>query len=152
MPSFIELREVTKTYSTLQQKTLLALQDISFQVGQGEFVSVVGASGCGKTTLLKIVAGLMSHDGEVRVGGVPVRGPRQDIGFVFQQPVLLPWRTVLENTLLPIEVLGLDRSHYEQQARRILQTVGLSDFVDKYPFELSGGIQQRVSLTRALVY
>jgi NitT/TauT family transport system ATP-binding protein len=152
MPSFIELREVTKTYSTLQQKTLLALQDISFQVGQGEFVSVVGASGCGKTTLLKIVAGLMSHDGEVRVGGVPVRGPRQDIGFVFQQPVLLPWRTVLENTLLPIEVLGLDRSHYEQQARRILQTVGLSDFVDKYPFELSGGMQQRVSITRALVY
>jgi NitT/TauT family transport system ATP-binding protein len=152
MPSFIELREVTKTYSTLQQKTLLALQDISFQVGQGEFVSVVGASGCGKTTLLKIVAGLMSHDGEVRVGGVPVKGPRQDIGFVFQQPVLLPWRTVLENTLLPIEVLGLDRSHYEQQARRILQTVGLSDFVDKYPFELSGGMQQRVSITRALVY
>lgn len=152
MPSFIELREVTKTYPTLQQESLLALQDISFEVGQGEFVSVVGASGCGKTTLLKIVAGLIPHDGEVRVGGALVKGPRQDIGFVFQQPVLLPWRTVLENTLLPIEVMGLDRTRYEQQAREILQTVGLSEFVDKYPFELSGGMQQRVSITRALVY
>ena len=149
---FIELREVTKTYLTLQQETLLTLQDISFEVGQGEFVSIVGASGCGKTTLLKIVAGLIPHDGEVWVRGVPVKGPRRDIGFVFQQPVLLPWRTVLENTLLPIEVMGLDPSRYEQLAREILQTVGLSEFVDKYPFELSGGMQQRVSITRALVH
>jgi NitT/TauT family transport system ATP-binding protein len=152
MPPFIELRKVTKTYTTLQQETLLALQDISFEVGQGEFVSVVGASGCGKTTLLKIVAGLIPYEGEVRVGGEPVRGPRQDIGFVFQQPVLLPWRTVLENALLPIEVMGLERSHYEKRARDILQTVGLAEFVDKYPFELSGGMQQRVAITRALVY
>ena len=152
MPSFIELREITKTYPTLQQETLLALQNISFEVGRGEFVSVVGASGCGKTTLLKIVAGLLPHEGEVLVGGEPVTGPRQDIGFVFQQPVLLPWRTVLENTLLPIEVMGLDRSRYERQARAILQKVGLSEFVDKYPFELSGGMQQRVAITRALVY
>ena len=152
MPSFIELREITKTYPTLQQETLLALRNISFEVGRGEFVSVVGASGCGKTTLLKIVAGLLPHEGEVLVGGEPVTGPRQDIGFVFQQPVLLPWRTVLENTLLPIEVMGLDRSRYERQARAILQKVGLSEFVDKYPFELSGGMQQRVAITRALVY
>lgn len=89
MPSFIELQEVTKTYSTLESKTLLAIKDMSFSVGQGEFVSVVGASGCGKTSLLKIIAGLITCDGEVRVGGVPVEGPRQDIGFVFQQPVEL---------------------------------------------------------------
>ncbi len=152
MPSFIELREVTKTYTTLQQQTLRALQDISFEVEQGEFVSVVGASGCGKTTLLKIVAGLIPYQGEVRVGGQPVKGPLQEIGFVFQQPVLLPWRTVLENTLLPIEVMGLDRSRYEERARALLETVGLSEFADKYPFELSGGMQQRVSITRALVY
>ena len=152
MPSFIELREVTKTYQTLQQETLLALQDISFGVEQGEFVSVVGASGCGKTTLLKIVAGLIGYQGEVRVGGAPVTGPRQDIGFVFQQPVLLPWRTVLENTLLPVEVMGLDRARYQERAGALLEMVGLSEFADKYPFELSGGMQQRVSITRALVY
>ncbi|MEE8350284.1 MAG: ABC transporter ATP-binding protein [Acidobacteriota bacterium] len=152
MPSFIEVREVTKTYSTLQQELLTALQDISFDVEQGEFVSVVGTSGCGKTTLLKIVAGLIPYQGEVRVGGALVKGPRQDMGFVFQQPVLLPWRTVLDNTLLPVEVMGLDRSRYERKARELLETVGLSGFADKYPFELSGGMQQRVSITRALVY
>lgn len=153
MPSFIELRNVTKSYRTLQEEDLLALQDVSFEVGKSEFVSVVGASGCGKTTLLKIIAGLIPHSsGEVRIGGSSVKGPRKDIGFVFQQPVLLPWRTVLENTLLPIEVMGLPREEYRKRALDILDRVGLSGFSDKYPFELSGGMQQRVAITRALVY
>jgi NitT/TauT family transport system ATP-binding protein len=153
MPSFIELRNVTKSYRTLQEEDLLALQDVSFEVGKSEFVSVVGASGCGKTTLLKIIAGLIPHSsGEVRIGGSSVKGPRKDIGFVFQQPVLLPWRTVLENTLLPIEVMGLPREEYGKRALDILDRVGLSGFSDKYPFELSGGMQQRVAITRALVY
>ncbi len=153
MASFIELQQVTKSYRTLQEEDLLALQDVSFEVGKGEFVSVVGASGCGKTTLLKIIAGLISHSsGEVLIGGSSVKGPRQDIGFVFQQPVLLPWRTVLENTLLPVEVMDLPREQYRKRALEILDMVGLSEFVGKYPFELSGGMQQRVSITRALVY
>ena len=153
MPSFIELRNLTKSYRTLQEEDLLALQDVSFEVGKSEFVSVVGASGCGKTTLLKIIAGLIPHSsGEVLIGGSSVKGPRKDIGFVFQQPVLLPWRTVLENTLLPIEVMGLPREEYGKRAQDILDRVGLSGFSDKYPFELSGGMQQRVAITRALVY
>ncbi len=153
MPSFIELRNVTKSYRTMQEEDLLALQDVSFEVGKSEFVSVVGASGCGKTTLLKIIAGLIPHSsGEVRIGGSSVKGPRKDIGFVFQQPVLLPWRTVLENTLLPIEVMGLPREEYGRRAQDILDRVGLSGFSNKYPFELSGGMQQRVAITRALVY
>lgn len=153
MSSFIELRNVTKSYRTMQEEDLLALQDVSFEVGKSEFVSVVGASGCGKTTLLKIIAGLIPHSsGEVRIGGSSVKGPRKDIGFVFQQPVLLPWRTVLENTLLPIEVMGLPREEYRKRALDILDRVGLSGFSDKYPFELSGGMQQRVAITRALVY
>ncbi len=153
MPSFIELRHVTKTYRTLQDEDLLALQDVSFDIGKGEFVSVVGTSGCGKTTLLKIVAGLIPKSGgEVLIGGSPVEGPRKDIGFVFQQPVLLPWRTVLENTLLPIEVMGLPLDKYRERANEILDMVGLTGFADRYPFELSGGMQQRVSITRALVF
>ncbi len=153
MPSFIELRQVTKSYRTLQDEDLLALQDVSFDIAKGEFVSIVGTSGCGKTTLLKIVAGLIPRSGgEVLIGGSSVEGPRRDIGFVFQQPVLLPWRTVLENTMLPIEVMGLPLDQYRERAHEILDMVGLTGFADRYPFELSGGMQQRVSITRALVY
>ena len=153
MPSLIELRQVTKSYRTLQDEDLLALQDVSFDIAKGEFVSIVGTSGCGKTTLLKIVAGLIPRSaGEVLIGGSSVEGPRRDIGFVFQQPVLLPWRTVLENTMLPIEVMGLPLDQYRERAHEILDMVGLTGFADRYPFELSGGMQQRVSITRALVY
>ena len=153
MPSFIELRQVTKSYRTLQDEDLLALQDVSFDIAKGEFVSIVGTSGCGKTTLLKIVAGLIPRSGgEVLIGGSSVEGPRRDIGFVFQQPILLPWRTVLENTMLPIEVMGLPLDQYRERAHEILDMVGLTGFADRYPFELSGGMQQRVSITRALVY
>ncbi len=146
-PYAIEIEDVWFSY----ERTMI-LQEVNIALEQGEFLGIIGPNGGGKTTLLKIVAGLIPYQGEVRVGGALVKGPRQDMGFVFQQPVLLPWRTVLDNALLPVEVMGLDRSRYERQARELLQTVGLSGFADKYPFELSGGMQQRVSIIRALVY
>jgi NitT/TauT family transport system ATP-binding protein len=153
MAALIELKGVTKTYRTLEGSDLLALRDVSFAVGERQFVSIVGASGSGKTTLLQILAGLIPKSGgEIRLRGTAVEGPQNDIGFVFQQAVLLPWRTVLENLMLPVEVMGLDRARHRQRARDLLALVGLSGFENKYPFELSGGMQQRVSISRALVY
>src|SRR5262249_16493270 len=119
----------------------------------GEFVSLVGTSGCGKTTLLKIVAGLLAPTaGRVVVGGRPVNGPNQDIGFVFQRAVLLRWRTVLENVLLQAEVRKLDIRDYTKRARKLLQLVDLEGFEDKYPHQLSGGMQQRASICRSLLH
>ena len=153
MPPFIEIRHLTKAYHTRHGQNILALEDISCEIEEGEFVSVVGASGCGKTTLLKIVAGLIPKgQGEVVIGGVPVESPRQDTGFVFQQPVLLPWRTVLANVMLPVEVMSLDPEYHRARALETLAMVGLEEFADRYPFELSGGMQQRVAIARALVY
>jgi NitT/TauT family transport system ATP-binding protein len=153
MAALIAIKGVSKTYQTLEGSDLLALKDISFEVGERQFISIVGASGSGKTTLLQILAGLIPKSaGEIRLRGASVEGPQSDIGFVFQQAVLLPWRTVLENLMLPVEVMGLDRTLYRQRARDLLALVGLSGFENKYPFELSGGMQQRVSISRALVY
>ena len=153
MAALIEIKKVTKTYQTLEGSELLALEDISFEVGERQFISIVGASGSGKTTLLQIMAGLIPKSGgEIRLRGAPVDGPQNDIGFVFQQAVLLPWRTVIQNLMLPVEVMGLDRMRYRGHARDLLALVGLSGFENKYPFELSGGMQQRVSISRALVY
>jgi NitT/TauT family transport system ATP-binding protein len=122
-------------------------------VGDGEFVSLVGPSGCGKTTLLMILAGLVPQTGgRVRFRDIEVRGPRTEIGLVFQRPVLLPWRTVLQNVLLPAEVLGLGKDELLTRARELLQLVGLAGFENTYPWELSGGMQQRAAITRALVY
>ena len=114
---------------------------------------MVGPSGCGKTTLLKILAGLMPPSrGDARLRGTPITGPRQDIGVVFQSPVLFPWRTVLDNVLLPIDVQGLPRERHRRAALDLLALVGLEGFERRYPWELSGGMQQRVALTRALVH
>jgi len=151
--ALIEIRGVSKTYPTMEGSELVALKDISFAIAERCFISIVGASGSGKTTLLQILAGLIPKSGgEIRMRGEPVDGPQHNIGFVFQQAVLLPWRTVLENLMLPVEVMGLDRSAYRQRARDLLGLVGLSGFENKYPFELSGGMQQRVAISRALVY
>ncbi len=128
-----------------------ALQDISFSVADGEFVSIVGPSGCGKTTLLRCVARLLrATAGQVLLDGYPVTKPGPHLGFVFQSPLLLPWRTALANISYGPELAGRDRRETGEQARRLIELVGLSGFEHSYPHELSGGMQQRVNLARAL--
>jgi NitT/TauT family transport system ATP-binding protein len=148
----IEIAHLEKIFLTVRNARIQALSDISLSVREREFVTVVGPSGCGKTTLLKILAGLAPVTaGVVRVAGTPVAAPRRDIGIVFQNPVLLPWRTIMENVLLPAEVQGIPSATARSRARDLLKMVGLSDFEDKYPMELSGGMQQRAAISRALV-
>jgi NitT/TauT family transport system ATP-binding protein len=150
-PDFIALDRVGMTYEA-QSGPVEALRDITFGVGRGEFVALVGPSGCGKSTLLRIVAGLRPPTaGDVTVDGRPVTRPIAQVGMVFQAPVLLKWRTVLDNVLLPAELAGLEARRYRDRARELLQLVGLGDFEAKLPRELSGGMQQRVSLCRALL-
>lgn len=151
-PAAMWVRNLSKTYRG-GQRPVLALDDIDFQIGEGEFISIVGPSGCGKSTLLKIMTGLITcSSGEVLLRGAAVTRPRQDIGTVFQSPVLFPWRTVLHNVLLPIDVLQRSRSDYLPKAKELLSLVGLSGFEDRYPWELSGGMQQRVAISRGLVH
>ena len=129
-----------------------ALAGISLSVGAGEFVSLVGPSGCGKSTLLRIVAGLRpATEGAVRVAGTIVREPIADIGMVFQAPVLLKWRSILQNVLLPAELAGKDAGALKARAEQLLDMAGLKGFGDKLPRELSGGMQQRAALCRALL-
>jgi NitT/TauT family transport system ATP-binding protein len=151
-PEAISVRQLTRSYVT-RDGPLAALERIRFAVAEGELVAVVGPSGCGKSTLLKILAGLLpASSGEARLRGTPIAGPRRDIGVVFQSPVLFPWRSVLDNVLLPVDVQGLPRARYADIARELLALVGLDGFERRYPWELSGGMQQRVALTRALVH
>ncbi len=148
----IAVRGLAKTYLTRDGR-LPALERISFDVAEGEFVAVVGPSGCGKSTLLKILAGLLPPSaGEASLRGAAITGPRRDIGVVFQSPVLFPWRTVLDNVLLPVDVQGLGRARSTPTAVELLALVGLAGFERRYPWELSGGMQQRVALTRALIH
>jgi NitT/TauT family transport system ATP-binding protein len=150
--AIIDVAQLDKIFVTVRNERVHALHDISLSVREREFVTVVGPSGCGKTTLLKILAGLVpATAGTVRVDGRPVAAPRRDIGIVFQNPVLLPWRTVMENVLLPAEVQGIPLGEARRRARDLLRMVGLADFEDKYPMELSGGMQQRAAISRALV-
>jgi len=149
----IAVSSLEKTYLTRAGSRIRALADVTLDVADGEFVTIVGPSGCGKTTLLRILGGLLSgSSGSVELLGRRVTGPSRNVGMVFQDPVLLPWRTVLENVLLPVVVLRLDRQTYRQRALDLLGLVGLAGFEDKYPHELSGGMRQRVSLARALVH
>jgi NitT/TauT family transport system ATP-binding protein len=148
----IAVRGLSKHYVTRDGR-LSALERISFGVAEGDFIAVVGPSGCGKSTLLKILAGLLPpSSGEASLRGTPIAGPRRDIGVVFQSPVLFPWRTVLDNVLLPVDVQGLGRARCAPTALELLDLVGLAGFERRYPWELSGGMQQRVALTRALVH
>jgi len=148
----IHVKGLRKEYGT-PRGTVLALDGIDFTVGEGEFVAVVGPSGCGKSTLLKILAGLLpATRGEVNLRSVPITGPRRDIGVVFQSPVLFPWRTVLDNVLLPVDVQRLGRDHNRSRALELLALVGLRGFEHRYPWELSGGMQQRVAITRGLIH
>jgi len=147
----IELDRVGMVYQT-SSGPVEALRDISLTVNRGEFVSLVGPSGCGKSTLLRIIAGLRpATSGAVTVNAVQVAKPISNIGMVFQSPVLLKWRTILDNVLLPVELTGLARAKYRQRAFDLLRLVGLGDFASKLPGELSGGMQQRVSICRALL-
>jgi NitT/TauT family transport system ATP-binding protein len=129
-----------------------ALSDVSLNVRRGEFIALVGPSGCGKSTLLRIVAGLhQATRGSVRVNGAKVTKPIAAVGMVFQAAVLLRWRTILDNVLLPAELAGLDRRKYRDRAFELLRLTELEEFADKRPYELSGGMQQRASLCRALL-
>ena len=149
----IVCRELAKIYETRDGHNVLALASINLSIKDGEFLTVVGPSGCGKSTLLKVLGGLTDITrGEALLNGSPIVGPRRDIGVVFQSPTLLPWRTVLDNVMLPIHVLGLDRTEGEERARGLIEMVGLAGFEMKYPNELSGGMQQRVAISRALVH
>jgi NitT/TauT family transport system ATP-binding protein len=148
----LEFARLEKTYAT-RDGAVHALDGITFRVRKGEFVSIVGPSGCGKSTLLKIMLGVVPYDGgEVRLAGKLVKGPQLGAGMVFQTAALPPWRRVLDNVLLPIEVLGLPRRDYLEKARSLLAMVGLAGFERKLPNELSGGMQQRVSICRALIH
>lgn len=132
---------------------LVALRDINVSISPNEFVSFVGPSGCGKSTLLNIIAGLQRPStGRVLLNGSEVRSPSRNVGFMFQAPVLLPWRTVQKNVLLPAEILGTDTKMATERARAAIELVGLSEFARSYPRELSGGMQQRMALARVLAY
>jgi NitT/TauT family transport system ATP-binding protein len=145
-------RGLSKTYATAGAGEVTALKNLDFEIYDGEFVSVVGQSGCGKSTLLKVLAGLLPFSaGSVELNGMPLRGPSNETAVVFQSPVLLPWRTVFENVLLPIEFRKLPSSHYKQKALDLLKMVGLHEFAQRFPYELSGGMQQRAAIVRALV-
>jgi NitT/TauT family transport system ATP-binding protein len=132
--------------------TVEALRGIDLTIAEGEFVAVIGRSGCGKSTLLRLIAGLLPPTaGEVRVSGTRVTGPRRDIAMMFQRPALLPWRSVIDNVLLPAEIHGTDRAASRRRAEGLLATAGLNGFQRRLPHELSGGMQQRVALCRALI-
>jgi NitT/TauT family transport system ATP-binding protein len=148
----IEIKKVSKTYKT-QDGEVPSLQPLEFDVNEGEFLVVVGPSGCGKSTLLKLIAGLLppSH-GEIRVENRVVTSPHRDVGIVFQSALLLPWRRVLENVMMPVEVKGLPVEEYRKRALGLIKMVGLDGFERKYPWQLSGGMQQRAAICRALVH
>ena len=149
----ISCDKIGKTYETLEGGDVVALESIDLELSAKEFVSVVGPSGCGKSTLLKILAGLIpASSGEARLFDDAITGPRRDVGMVFQSPTLLEWRSVLSNVMLPVDVLGLDRKAGRETALSLLDMVELGGFENKYPGELSGGMQQRVSISRALVH
>jgi NitT/TauT family transport system ATP-binding protein len=155
----VELRQVSLAYGSGPNR-MQALEDATLSIAKGEFIAVVGPSGCGKSTLMKLVTGLLPPTGgEVRVHGQAVKGPIRGVGMAFQAPTLMPWRTTLDNILLPLEVVEphkrrfrANKAEYVARGEALLASVGLGGFGDKYPWQLSGGMQQRSSLCRALVH
>jgi NitT/TauT family transport system ATP-binding protein len=159
--SFVRFDKVWLAYNDeLLAKEQFAVEDISLDVGEGEFIAIVGPSGCGKSTFMKLATGLkMPSRGSIAIGGQPVTGPLKISGMAFQAPSLLPWRTTLDNVLLPLEIVEPYRSsfkarraEYADKARELLRSVGLAGYEDKFPWQLSGGMQQRASICRALVH
>ena len=150
--SAIDLAGLGKVFVSKAGSRVEALRDVSTTIRRGEFVSIVGPSGCGKSTLLRIIAAILRPSrGEVRIEGTPVTRPSRQIGMVFQDSVLLPWRTIRDNVLLPIEVRDWKKSEYGEAADGLLDFVGLGEFRNAYPRELSGGMRQRAALCRALI-
>ena len=161
MSAFVDFRNVWLAYSDeLLAQQHFAVEDISLQVKQGEFIAIVGPSGCGKSTFMKLTTGLkMPSRGTIRIDGQPVTGPLKISGMAFQAPSLLPWRTTLHNVLLPLEIVQpyrddfrRNRKQYARKAEELLGSVGLAGFAQKFPWELSGGMQQRASICRALIH
>lgn len=161
MTAFVDFQNVWLAYNDeLLAKKQFAVEDISLQIRKGEFVAIVGPSGCGKSTFMKLTTGLkMPSQGRITIGGEPVTGPLKITGMAFQAPSLLPWRTTVDNVLLPLEIVEPYRSNfkakrkeYEAKARALLQSVGLRGYEDKFPWQLSGGMQQRASICRALIH
>ncbi len=150
-PSILRAEKLTKSFET-SKNDLLALANISFEVAQGEFLCIAGPSGCGKTTLLQLLGGLQSPtSGQVYLANSPLTKPPPEISIVFQKPNLMPWRTVLDNVILPLQIQGKNSNQTKEQGQQTLSLVGLSDFANAYPKELSGGMEQRVALARALI-
>jgi NitT/TauT family transport system ATP-binding protein len=151
--TLIDVRDVRKQFRSRSGVHIEALVNTSLSVQAKQFVCIVGPSGCGKSTLLRMIAGLETASaGVIKIDGVLVTSPRRDIGLVFQSPVLLPWRTILKNVLVPAEVLKLDTAASRQRAQELLTLVGLDGFGDRYPDELSGGMRQRAAIARALMH
>ncbi|UZE51238.1 ABC transporter ATP-binding protein [Rhodopseudomonas sp. P2A-2r] len=150
--SGIHLSGVSKTYGTGDGK-VQSLRPLDFHINDGEFFVVVGPSGCGKSTLLKMISGLLAPTtGEILVDGNKVTEPHGDVGIVFQNALLLPWRNILSNVMLPIDMKKLPREKFLERAKQLLKMVGLEGFEKKLPWQLSGGMQQRASICRALVH
>jgi NitT/TauT family transport system ATP-binding protein len=157
--AFVDIGDVTLTYKSASGG-VLALKGTTLKVRRGEFAAVVGPSGCGKSSLMKLVTGLVTPDtGDIVIFGDKVRGPVKIAGMAFQNPNLLPWRKVIDNVLLPLEIVEphrqrfrSEKAKYREQAKQLLATVGLQGFEERFPWELSGGMQQRASLCRALIH
>src|ERR1700761_9588909 len=148
----VSVVDVRKTYVT-RQASVQAVASASIDVARGEFVSLLGPSGCGKSTLLMMIAGLeRPTGGSILLGGTEVRQPRREIGIIFQDATLLPWKGALDNVLFPVRILKLPIEPYRRRARELLEMVGLSDFENKKPSQLSGGMRQRVAICRALIH
>jgi NitT/TauT family transport system ATP-binding protein len=159
--AFVDFDQVWLAYNDeLLAKNIFAVEDINLKVRRGEFIAIVGPSGCGKSTFMKLTTGLkMPSMGKIRIDGQPVNGPLKISGMAFQAPSLLPWRTTLDNVLLPLEIVEPYRSQFkdrrkefEERAKKLLESVGLGGMEKKYPWELSGGMQQRASICRALIH
>lgn len=149
---FIKLENVNKIYLT-KDDAITACKDINFDIRESEFVAIVGPSGCGKTTILKMIAGLVPYtNGTITIGEKIVDKPQTDLGIIFQDSVLLDWRNVISNVLIQIDIRHLDRSKYIPRAKELLNDVGLEGFENKQPYELSGGMRQRVAICRALIH